>query len=213
MPPPFRHRTTKKEPRCSPRPAAALEERTEEIMDRVQKAGDNHVERVAAQEEYLTLTRAHEGETWFDAGAWSEGLADSYLALGRVDNAVRTISDATRRGYAEGAELLCELAKKLVHSGHEPQARALWQQARAGYPDDVWVYVHAGIGYGDIGDHAGALEWLTTGLELALRTGDPESALEQLRPLRASCLSALGRPSGEIQERSAQDEQGKTGER
>ena len=106
-------------------------------MDRVQKAGDNHVERVAAQEEYLTLTRAHEGETWFDAGAWSEGLADSYLALGRVDDAVRTISDATRRGYAEGAELLCELAKKLVHSGHEPQARALWQQARAGYPDDV----------------------------------------------------------------------------
>jgi hypothetical protein len=44
-------------------------------MDRVQKAGDNHVERVAALEEYLTLTRAHEGETWFDAGAWTEDLA------------------------------------------------------------------------------------------------------------------------------------------
>jgi hypothetical protein len=38
-------------------------------MDRVQQAGDNKVERVAAPEEYLTLTRAHEGETWFDAGA------------------------------------------------------------------------------------------------------------------------------------------------
>jgi hypothetical protein len=60
----------------------------------------------------------------------------------------------------------------------------VWQQARAGYPDDDWVYVQAGIGYGDIGDHAEALEWLTTGLELALRTGDPESAVEQLRPLR-----------------------------
>ena len=213
MPPPFRHRTTKKEPRLAPWPAAALEERIEEIMDRVQKAGDNHVERVAALEEYLTLARAHEGATWFDAGAWSEDLADSYLALGRVDDAVRTISDATGRGYAEGAELLCELAEKLVRSGHEPQARLLWQQARAGYPDDVWICVQAGIGYADIGDHAGALEWLTTGLELALRTGDPESALEQLRPLRASCLSALGRPSDEIQERAAQGEQGKTGER
>ncbi|MGO8889291.1 MAG: tetratricopeptide repeat protein [Streptosporangiaceae bacterium] len=208
MPPPFRHRTTKNEPRCSPRPAAALEERTEEIMDRVQKAADNHVERVAALEEYLTLTRAHEGETWFDAGAWTEDLADSYLALGRVDDAVRTISDATRSGYAEGAEMLCELAEKLMRSGHEPQARALWQQARADYPDDVWIYVQAGIGYGDIGDHAEALEWLTTGLELALRTDDPESALEQLRPSRASCLSALGRPSDEIQERAAQGEQG-----
>jgi len=110
MPPPFRHRTTKKEPRCSSRPTAALEERTEEIMDRVQKAGDNHVERVAALEEYLTLTRAHEGETWFDAGAWSEDLADSYLALGPVDDAVRTISNTTRSGYAEGTEMPCELA-------------------------------------------------------------------------------------------------------
>ena len=213
MPPPFRRRTTKKEPRRSPRSAVTLEERIEEIMDRVQKAGDNQVERVAALEEYLTLARAHEGETWFDAGAWTEDLADSYLALGRVDDAVRAVSDATRSGHAEGAEMPCELAEKLMRSGHEPQARLLWQQARAGYPDDVWIYVQAGIGYGDIGDHAAALEWLTTGLELALRTGDPESAVEQLRPLRASCLSALGRPSGEIQERAAQGEQGDTGER
>jgi tetratricopeptide (TPR) repeat protein len=204
---------TKKKPQRSPWPAAALEERIEEIMDRVQKAGDNRVGRVAALEEYLTLARAREGETWFDTGAWSEDLADSYLALGRVDDAVRTISDATRSGYAEGAEMLCELAEKLMRSGHEPQARLLWRQARADYPDDVWVYVQAGIGYGDIGDHADALEWLTTGLELALRTGDPESALEQLRPLRASCLSALGRLSEGIQERAAQGEQGNTGER
>jgi tetratricopeptide (TPR) repeat protein len=212
MPPQFRHRMTKKEPRCSRGPAAALEERTEEIMDRVQKAGHNKVERVAALEEYLTLARAHEGETWFDAGAWTEDLADSYLALGRIDDAVRTISDATRSGHAEGAEMLCELAEKLMRSGYEPQARLLWQRARAGYPD-VWIYVQAGIGYGDIGDHAEALEWLTTGLELALRTGDPESALEQLRPLRASCLSVLGRPPDEIQQRAAQGELGNTGER
>jgi tetratricopeptide (TPR) repeat protein len=204
MPPPFRRRTTKKEPRRSPRPAAALEERIEEIMGRVQKADDNRVERVAALEEYLTLARAREGETWFDAGAWSEDIADSYLALGRVDDAVRAISDATRSGHAEGAEMPCELAGKLMRSGHEPQARPLWWQTRADYPDDVWIYVQAGIGYGDIGDHAEALEWLTTGLELALRTGDPESALEQLRPLRAPCLPALGHPSDEIQDRAAQ---------
>jgi hypothetical protein len=117
MPPQFHHRTTKKEPRCSPRPTAALEERTEEIMDRVQKAGDNQVERIAAPEEYLTLTRAHEGETWFDAGAWTEDLAGSYLALGRVDDAVRTISNTTRSGCAEGTEML-------TRSGYEPQATA-----------------------------------------------------------------------------------------
>ena len=100
MPPPIRRRTTKKEPRLAPWPAAALEERIEEIMDRVQEAGDNHVGRVAALEEYLTLARAHQGATWFDAGAWSEDLADSYLALGRVEDGVRTISDAARGGHA-----------------------------------------------------------------------------------------------------------------
>jgi hypothetical protein len=49
IPPPFRRRTTKKEPRRSPWPAAALEERIEEIMDRMQKADDNRVERAAAR--------------------------------------------------------------------------------------------------------------------------------------------------------------------
>jgi hypothetical protein len=38
MPPPFRHRTTKKEPRRSPWPAAPLEERIEEIMDRERRS-------------------------------------------------------------------------------------------------------------------------------------------------------------------------------
>jgi tetratricopeptide (TPR) repeat protein len=212
-----RRRKVKKGSRRSPGPAdkgsrrsswptaSSLEERIDLIMDRVEQAGDDHAERAAALEEYLALARAHEDETWFDVAAWSEDLADSYLALGRVDDAVRTVGDATRRGYAEGAEMLCELAEKLMRSGHE-QARPLWQQARADYSDDVWVYVQAGIEYGDLGDHAEALEWLTTGLELALRTGDPEGALEQLRPLRASCLAALGRSADEIQQHAAQGE-------
>ena len=212
MPPPFRRRTTKKEPRRSPRPAVTLEERIEEIMDRVQQAGDNQVERVAALEEYLTLARPRRRDV-VRYRAWSEDLAGSYLALGRVDDAVRAVSDATRSGHTEGAQMPCELAEELMRSGYEPQARVLWQQARAGYPGDVWIYVQAGIGYGDIGDHAAALEWLTTGLELALRTGDPEPAVEQLRPLRASCLSALGRPSGEIQQRADRGERGDAGER
>jgi hypothetical protein len=54
-------------------------------------AGDDHAERSAALEEYPALARAHEDETWFDAAAWSEDLADSYLALGRIDDAGRTV--------------------------------------------------------------------------------------------------------------------------
>jgi tetratricopeptide (TPR) repeat protein len=203
MSPRSRRRKTKKDLGGRASPAMTpLEERIDEIMRRVEQAGADHARRAAALEEYLALARAHEGEAWFDVGAWSEDLADSYLALGRADDAVAAISGATRDGYGQGAEMLCELAEKLMRSGHEPQARPLWQQARADYPDDVWIYVQAGIEYSDLGDYDEALEWLTTGMDLALRTGDPESALEQLRPLRESCLSALGRPSDDIQHRA-----------
>jgi hypothetical protein len=114
------------------------------------------------------------------------------------------ISDTTCSGHAEGAEMPCEPAEKLMRSGYEPLPGQVSVAASSRrLPDDVRVHVQAGIGYGDIGDRAGALEWLTTGPELTLRVGDPESALEQLCPLHASCPSALGCPSEEIQKRAA----------
>ncbi len=144
---------------------------------------------------------AHEDEQ-FDVGPWSENLADSYLVLGRVDDAIRVTRDATRSGHSEGAEMLCDLTAKLMRCGQEPRARPLWDEARAAFPNDVWVHVQAGIDYSHIGDHATALAWLTPGIELALRTGDPESALEQLLPLRSSCLSELGHEPDDLQARA-----------
>ena len=117
-------------------------------MERVDRARGDHVRLVPILEEYLRLAEVHEDNPegfFIDTGAWVGMLADSYLAVGRVDDAVRVISDATRRGHSEGAERLCELAEKLMRSGHEPQARSLWQHARTDFPDDVWVYVQAGI--------------------------------------------------------------------
>ena len=184
---------------------SALEKQVGELMARASAAGNDHAGRAAALEEYLQLARVHQDDEQFEVGAWSEELADSYLALGRVDDAVRTIRNATEWGYGEGAEMLCELAEKLMRTGYEPQARPLWEQARADYPEDMWVYVQAGIEYSELGDHATALSWLTPGLELALRTGGgPESVIEQLHPLRVSCLAALGQEPDELQARAAE---------
>ena len=94
MPPACRRRTAKKEPRRSPQPAAALEERIDEIMDRVQQADDNQVERVAALEEYLTLARAHEGERWFDAGPGARTLPTAISRWG--GSMTRSARSATR---------------------------------------------------------------------------------------------------------------------
>ena len=154
MPPPFRRRTTKKEPRRSPRSAV------------VRCRG---LERGPCRQ----LSRAGAGRR-------------------RCPRDQRRDPRWSRRGHRDAVRASGE-ADAL---GYETQARLLWQQARAGYPDDVWVYVQAGIGYGDIGDHAGALEWLTTGLELAQRTGGPESALEQLRRCaRPACPRSGARPT------------------
>ena len=51
-------------------------------------------------------------------------------AIWRSAGSTMRVGNATRWGYAEGAEMLCGLAEKLMRSGHEPQARLLWQQAR-----------------------------------------------------------------------------------
>ena len=118
-----------------------LERRINEVMHRVGAAGEDHEKRAAALEDYLRLAYDHEHDEDFDVGPWSETLAESYLALGRALDAVRTIREATRRGYSEGAEILCELAEKLMRSGHEPLARPLWEEARADFPDDIWVYI------------------------------------------------------------------------
>jgi len=51
---------------------------------------------VPVLEDYLCLAEGGSEGTegfFFEVGAWSQTLADSYLALGRVDDAVRVITD------------------------------------------------------------------------------------------------------------------------
>lgn len=104
-----------------PRPAAALQERTGENMDRVQKAGDNHVGRLRRAGGVSDPDARPRRRDTVDAGAWTEDLADSYLALGQVDDTVHTISNTTRSGCAEGTEMPCELAEKLTRRGTSPR--------------------------------------------------------------------------------------------
>ncbi|SNR59612.1 SEC-C domain-containing protein [Blastococcus mobilis] len=124
-------------------------------------------------------------------------LAEAYDRLGRVEDALRHADVLVERGYRSAPDPRCRRAEILTRHGRLQEAATIWDEVARDTPDDVWLYNNAGLEYGAMGEHEVALGWLTKGLELAVRTGDPERLVGQLRDLRAESLAALGRePDG-----------------
>ncbi|HET7387805.1 MAG TPA: hypothetical protein VFJ19_14195, partial [Nocardioidaceae bacterium] len=141
----------------------------------------------AAAAEYLDVVDLH-----------SE-LAEAYDQLGRVEDALHQADLLVELGYRSQPGPRCRRAEILTRHGRLEEAAAIWDAVAADTPDDVWVYNNAGLEYGAIGEHELALDWLTRALELAVRTGDPERLLGQLRDLRAASLAKLGFEPDELQ--------------
>ena len=126
-------------------------------------------------------------------------LAAVYDRMGRVEDALAQVDVLVERGYRCAPDPRCRRAEILMRHGRVSEAAPIWSEVLRDCPDDVWVFNNAGLEYGAIGEHEVALDWLTHGLKLALRTGDPERLVPQLRRLRAESLSALGREPDELQ--------------
>ncbi len=126
-------------------------------------------------------------------------LAEAYDQVGRVDDALHQADLLVALGYRSEPDPRCRRAEILTRHGRLEEAAGIWDAVAMDTPDDVWVYNNAGLEYGAIGEHGLALDWLTRGLELAVRTGDPERLLDQLRDLRAESLAKLGREADELQ--------------
>lgn len=136
---------------------------------------------------------------YLDVVGLNSELAEAYDRLGRVEEALREADLLVELGYRSQPDPRCRRAEILTRHGRLAEAAAIWDAVAAETPDDVWVYNNAGLEYGAIGDHELALDWLTRALELAVRTGDPERLLGQLRDLRAASLAKLGREPDELQ--------------
>jgi tetratricopeptide (TPR) repeat protein len=126
-------------------------------------------------------------------------LAEAYDRLGCVEDALRHADVLAEQGYACAPDPRCRRAEVLTRHGRLEEAAAIWDAVAQDTPEDVWVYNNAGLEYGAIGEHEAALSWLTRALELAVRTGDPERLLGQLRDLRAASLGVLGRDQDDLQ--------------
>lgn len=138
-----------------------------------------------ATKEYLDVLELHDEH------------AEAYDRLGRVEDALRHADALVEGGYECEPDPRCRGAEILTRHGRLEKAAAIWDEVARDTPDDVWLYNNAGLEYGAIGEHEIALGWLTKGLELAVRTGDPERLVSQLRDLRAESLAALGQePDG-----------------
>lgn len=146
-----------------------------------------HCEDDAAAAAYLDLPELH-----------SE-LSEAYDRLGRVEEALQQADLLVELGYDSHPDPRCRRAEILTRRGRLEEAAAIWDSVAADTPDDVWVYNNAGLEYGAIGEHELALSWSTRALEIAVRTGDPERLLGQLRDLRAASLAKLGRETDELQ--------------
>jgi tetratricopeptide (TPR) repeat protein len=101
-------------------------------------------------------------------------LTTAYEQLGHYDDALTTVDAVIAAGIKMQPDSRCLRAETLMRAGRVAEAEPIWTAVLADSPDDVWLYNNAGLEYADVGEHAVALHWLTEGLRLALRTGDPE---------------------------------------
>jgi tetratricopeptide (TPR) repeat protein len=129
-------------------------------------------------------------------------LATEYEALGRYDDALAAADAAAEAGLRSNPDPRCLRAEILMRAGRVGEAEPIWAAVLADTPDDVWLYNNAGLEYAHAGEHEVALGWLTDGLRLALRTGDPERLVDQLADLRRQSLNSLGRPADALQEQA-----------
>jgi len=128
-------------------------------------------------------------------------LAREYDRRGRHDDAIALHERAIELGWDSIPDPRSDIAEFHLRAGREEQAAAIWAELKAADPDDVWLYNAAGLSYNEVGQHELAIQWLAEGIELAMRTDDPEGIINQLSAVRRQSLRALGRDLDELEQR------------
>jgi tetratricopeptide (TPR) repeat protein len=128
-------------------------------------------------------------------------LAREYDRQGRDDDAIALHERAIELGWDSIPHPRSDIAEFHLRAGREDEAAAIWAELKAADPEDVWLYNAAGLSYNEVGEHELAIAWLGEGIELAMRTDDPEGIINQLSDVRRQSLTAVGRDLDELEER------------
>ena len=128
-------------------------------------------------------------------------LAREYDRQSRHDDAIASLGRAIELGWGGKPHPRSDIAEFHLRAGRHEEAAAIWAELKASEPDDVRLYNAAGLSYSEIGEHELAIAWLGEGIELAMRTDEPEGIINQLSDVRRRSLRALGRELDELEER------------
>lgn len=128
-------------------------------------------------------------------------LARSFDHRGRHDDAITAMQRAIQHGWNGRPDGHSDIAEFHLRAGRAERAAEIWAQLKAKEPDDIWLYNAAGLSYNEVGEHELAVAWLGEGIELAIRTDDPEGLVAQLSEVRRRSLAALGREHDELERR------------
>jgi tetratricopeptide (TPR) repeat protein len=128
-------------------------------------------------------------------------LARSFERCGRLNDAITAMERAIEHGWSGQPDGRSDIAEFHLRAGRHDQAAQIWAQLKHKDPDEIWLYNAAGLSYNEIGEHQLAIDWLREGIELAIRTGDPQGLVGQLSDVRRHSLRALGREHDELEHR------------
>ena len=144
------------------------------------------------------LARAPDtGELWLPE-CYAD-LARAFDRRGQHDDAIASMEGAIEHGWSGRPDPRSDIAEFHLRAGRRDEAARIWADLKTKDPADVWLYNGAGLSYSEVGDHELAVVWLGEGIELAIRTGDPEGIAPQLSQVRRSSLAALGRDLDELE--------------
>ncbi|MBV8218392.1 MAG: SEC-C domain-containing protein [Solirubrobacterales bacterium] len=129
-------------------------------------------------------------------------LAREYDRLRRHDDAIALLERAIELGWGGRPHPRSDIAEFHLRAGRREEAAAIWAELKVSDPDDVWLYNAAGLSYSEVGEHELAVAWLAEGIELAIRTEDPEGIVPQLSQVRRKSLAALDRDVDELERRA-----------
>ena len=114
-----------------------------------------------------------------------------FRRAGRWDDAIAAKREAIAAGYRSEPDAEADIAECLLLAGRRAEAAALFTVLRERDADDVWLYNAAAFAYTGV-DAQASLAWSREGIDVALRTGDPDGVVMLLLECAEAAWDTLG---------------------